>query len=279
MKPTLILTRPRLRNESLARRLEGLGCPVLSLPALELAPCAPSGDALPRPEDFDLVVFVSSFAARVYLDALKSQHAGDHWPAHTVAATVGAASARPLYDAGWIPASAILHPDASLASQDSEALWALLQARSRMPRRVLVLRGQDGREWLGQRLEQAGARVKRLALYARRPLVWDATQAQAVTRAMTSGTRAIILLTSSDSTRALSANVGRHGLGSAFAASHFLVIHSRIAHRLQSILVESGWGEPAAITLCAPDEDAIVRSIQSLVASTSASNDYNHCHD
>src|SRR5690625_5544312 len=103
MSCTIILTRPQHRNASLARLLQDNGWKVLELPALALQAQLPPASEYPLPAAFDAVVFVSSFAARVYLDGLRQLSAPVSWPAHTLAVTVGHASAAPLYAAGFIP--------------------------------------------------------------------------------------------------------------------------------------------------------------------------------
>ena len=50
---------------------------------------------------------------------------------------------------------------------DSEALWARLRQRDWQGRRVLVVRGEGGRDWLAEQLAQAGARVEFVAAYQR----------------------------------------------------------------------------------------------------------------
>src|SRR5690606_23182238 len=84
--PLAVLTRPRGRNESIARALEAEGLAAIIAPALVLRPL---GEPAPAPAGYDLAVFVSRQAVEQYF----AQHAGP-WPATTVAAAVGQATAR-----------------------------------------------------------------------------------------------------------------------------------------------------------------------------------------
>src|SRR3546814_9941416 len=64
-----------------------------------------------------------------------------------------APSAQLLESTGRIPPARILYPT---DTQDSEGLWRVLQPLLATFKRVLIVRGQSGREWLGDRFQQAG---------------------------------------------------------------------------------------------------------------------------
>lgn len=264
MPHTVILTRPLHRNRPLAVRLQTKGWKVVDLPALALTPQLPSTERFPLPEAFDAIVFVSSFAANVYLDGLRKWQPAMAWPAHTLAVTVGHASAVPLYQSGFIPVSQIVHPSPHNGGHDSEALWARLQADKPDIRRVLVLRGQTGREWLGARFEEAGATVQRLAIYHRRAAHWNAQQHQDLREALQHPDKAIMLLTSSEGVKALHGQIAGLGLLSAWAAVRFIAFHQRIATELQSILQESCLTLQHPVMLCEPSDTAFCQMLDSL---------------
>ena len=71
------------------RRLAALHPP---RPEIQALPAA--AQALPRPADYDMVVFVSGNAARQYLDQWRQADGPSAWPAGVIAATVGPASAQ-----------------------------------------------------------------------------------------------------------------------------------------------------------------------------------------
>ncbi|MGB3289294.1 MAG: uroporphyrinogen-III synthase [Burkholderiaceae bacterium] len=256
-KASVVLTRPHGKNEALAARLSRAGLNALLLPALRILPLH---GPVPPPEHYDLIVFVSSNAARFYMDELAAQRQPLPWPAATWAAAVGAPSARFLQDYGGIPAGRIVQPDARRGTQDSEGLWAVLQPLLPGLRRVLIVRGQSGREWLGERFLQAGIEVERLALYERRAAVWDAEQGGALTAALRAGP-CVFLLTSGEGVDAVQANVLRLGLQDEWGRSRFVAVHERVASRLQSAVQASGKVEPPMVKLCQPDDDAIFQAL------------------
>ena len=263
---SVVLTRPQGKNESLAARLLQLGCTVQSLPALDIKPLLHADSELAHPVSFDLVVFVSSHAANFYLDALRARDPDFLWPARTIAATVGAGSAGRLSHSGLIEPSPIVHPSAQSEGQDSEALWAMLQPELHRLRRVLIVRGESGREWLGQQLDTAGAKVERLPAYARTAANWNTEQALNLQAALTSVQPCIFLLTSAESVDAVHANVQRLGLDDTWVRARFVVIHERVASRLHSLILASGKVEPPVIKVCAPSDDAIFGTIVQLAS-------------
>ncbi len=261
MKVSVFLTRPDGRNETLAVRALAAGWRPLALPALTIRPLLQQGDRVPEPGDYDLVVFVSRNAARLYLDLLADQSPGQAWPGRTLAATVGRSSAQPLYDSACIDHRHILHPDPDTQNQDSEALWHCLGPRLPALGKVLIVRGESGREWLGEQCERAGAAVDRLALYRREPASWSASQSAEVSKALALPESCVFLLTSSDSVDAIHANISRLGLRAAWGRSRFVAIHERVARRLQSVLCDSGNVEPPMVKVCSPNDDAIFLAI------------------
>lgn len=266
MNVSVFLTRPQGRNEELAARVRGAGWQALALPALTIRTLLEQGEPVPAPGDYDLVVFVSRNAARLYLDLLASQFPGLSWPERTLAATVGRSSAQPLYDAAWIPQGQIVHPDAYTQNQDSEALWECLGPRRSTLARVLIVRGESGREWLGEQCERAGIAVDRLALYRREPAQWTPDQAAQVSTALAMPESCVFLLTSSESVDAIYANMRRQGLSAAWSKSRFVAIHERVASRLQSMLRASGNVEPPMVKVCSPSDDAIFLAIAQMAS-------------
>jgi len=262
----VMLTRPQGRNEPLVRRLTDLGFEALIMPLLDIAPLA-GVQGLPRPGDHDLIVFVSGNAVSSYFQQLiEAGELPAAWPSGTLVAAVGAATARAIAQTGRIPAELVVYPGEE-TGQDSESLWKLLQPRLAASNTALIVRGQDGREWLGQRLEQAGLRVVRHAAYERRSVDWSPEQVQRLRAGLDAGRKVICLLTSVHGVHAFVDNAAHHGVGSACAHFHYVVIHPRIAGRLQSLLdVPSGTVGGLTVTICAPKDDAIVQAVTSLAS-------------
>ncbi|OZI57816.1 uroporphyrinogen-III synthase [Bordetella genomosp. 1] len=250
MVPLAILTRPDGRNEALADRLRGAGWEAHGWPALALEPVLAAAD-LPDPAGFDLVVFVSGNAARLFLERWRAR-GGVDWPAATAAATVGPASAAALYESGAFGANTtVLHPGAEAPTHDSEALWAILSQRP-LPRRVLIVRGTRGREWLAERLRDVGAAVTPLAVYRRVPCLWDDARLAQIRDWAARDVRAHWLLTSAESIAAVRANIARADAGQWWSRGRAIITHPALAEALRV-----GGPGVAMVKECIPADEAI----------------------
>jgi uroporphyrinogen-III synthase len=159
----LLLTRPNEESQALARVLADEGVFCSSLPLLEIEPLPVTEEN--RSTIYNLaaycaVIVVSKPAARLGLemvDEVWPQPPMQHW------FTVGAATAQILDDYGL----RVFFPE---QGDDSEALLDLPQlqeAISGYDPKVLIMRGEDGRELLAERLRERGASVDYLPLYRR----------------------------------------------------------------------------------------------------------------
>jgi len=257
MSRVAILTRPDGRNEALAHALRTAGWQVLELPALEILPLPAQAAQLPLPHDHDLVIFVSGNAARLYMAQLRQVAGLAAWPAGTAVATVGPASARALRELpGFGADTTVLCPPPEAPTHDSEALWAVLRARGPLPRRVLLVRGTQGRDWLAEQLEAAGAQVLRHAAYRRQPASWSAAAVLRLHDWARQGAQPTWLLTSGEGMAAVQAQVRRHGLQAWWHASRYIVTHPVLARRLQQ---DAGGDSPAPmVKICLPVDEAIL---------------------
>lgn len=156
----VLLTRPAEESMALAATLSDAGIFSSSLPLLDIealpvtaAQQAVFGD-LGR---YSAVIVVSKPAARLAVHRLSQP-----WPQLSWF-SVGAATAQVLADHG-------LNVHYPPSGDDSEALLALPALREAIARpgaRVLILRGEGGRELLAERLRDQGASVDYLELYRR----------------------------------------------------------------------------------------------------------------
>jgi len=159
----LLLTRPADESAALSSVLAEQGIFSSCLPLLEIVPIAPSDtmrEVIQGLDRYCAVIVVSKPAARIGVDLLSQQ-----WPQPPRLKwfTVGAATAQILENAGL---------DVSFPAEgdDSEALLELPELREAITRpdpRVLILRGEGGRELLAERLRELGASVDYLELYRR----------------------------------------------------------------------------------------------------------------
>lgn len=160
--PVLVL-RPRPGAEETVEGLVAQGIPALARPVLETAPLpeTPALRALvQRLDEFDVVIFVSPAAVRFGM-----QWMDRHWPqypARIAWLAVGERTREAL--AAWDLAA--LSP----VDERTEGLLELPPLRDSGAQRVLLVRGEGGRETLAEVLEARGMRVEHLVVYARRAL-------------------------------------------------------------------------------------------------------------
>lgn len=270
--PLVVLTRPQGKNAELATALRQSGFGCLELPVLQLQPMAVTPVQTPQPHAFDLVVFVSSMALSAYESALANFATPDiHGATHRrplFVAAVGVATAQALRHSPVFGDIPVLQPS-SLDTADSEGLWPQIEANLAVIRRALIVRGQAGREWLGERLEAAGVQVTRHASYRRSVAVWRNTQLQPLRAPQGSASvRTVWLLTSSEAVDAVFAQLEQHHLLDVLRTAGFVAVHNRIAQRLKSSYISRfpDGGQPA-VTLCAPDVGSMRQALAAMASS------------
>ena len=156
----LLLTRPDEDCAALAAALAEHGVVSSCMPLLTIE-ALPVTDMLREPlanlQRYAAVIVVSKPAARLALPLLGAQ------PSATLWFSVGAGTAAVLQSHGL----AVTYPE---TADDSEALLDLAQLRAALAApqpRVLIIRGEGGREALAERLRGMGAAVEYLQLYRR----------------------------------------------------------------------------------------------------------------
>lgn len=248
MTPTLLVTRPRPQCAAWLARLAALGVPAAALPLIEIRSAddpAPVQAAWQALADTDLAVFVSPNAVEQFF----AQATGRGWPARPLAACVGPGSAQALAAHG-VPAAQIVQPAADAASLDSEHLWAeLAPRRDWSGARVLLLRGDGGREWLAEQLVAAGASVRAVTVYHRAGPCFDAAE-QALRDAVLAQPQRYVWLFSS-------AEAVGHLLGLPLAGQRAIATHPRIADAARA----AGF---APVVLARPDPEAVTRALKAV---------------
>jgi len=156
----VLLTRPAEESRALAASLADAGIFSSSLPLLDIEPLPVTPEQQAVFHDlgrYCAVIVVSKPAARLAVAQLDRT-----WP-QLPWFSVGAATAQVLAAQG-------LNVKYPPTGDDSEALLqlpALREAIARPDARVLILRGEGGRELLAERLREQGASVDYLELYRR----------------------------------------------------------------------------------------------------------------
>ncbi|HUQ74319.1 MAG TPA: uroporphyrinogen-III synthase [Burkholderiales bacterium] len=230
----IVVTRPRELAEPLADALSRRGARPIVFPAIEIEPLPPP-PALQRIAEYDILVFVSPSAVHVGLRAVPQ------WPRGVTAAAIGSGTRRELQSAGVSP---VIAP---AAGADSESLLAAPQMHDVAGKRVLIVRGENGRPTLGDALRARGAHVEYADCYRRRrpiadeqPLLeaWRRGDVDALTVSSSEGLDNFLVMTGAEG-RAL------------LAKTPLFVPHPRVAShatfRLKSQIVVAGPGDDELI--------------------------------
>jgi uroporphyrinogen-III synthase len=164
MPDQVVITRPRQQAEPLARAVAALGRTPVLLPLLEISPLQDDGElrtVLAGLASYALVAFVSPNA----IEAAFAHIA--RWPEGVDIAVVGEGSRAALAKHGVVEGSVRIHCPQDPAHSDSEHLLRVLDLAQLAGRRVLVVRGEGGRELMPDALRGAGAAVETVAAYRR----------------------------------------------------------------------------------------------------------------
>lgn len=260
MTVTVVVTRPQPQADDWVARLQALGQAACALPLMRIeraaafdADVARSWAELARHR---LVMFVSPNAVLAFFAGCP---AGLRWPAATLAGATGPGTVAALRVQG-VGAACIVSPPMEAASFDAESLWnhALVQ-RDWAGQSVLVVRGEDGRDWLADTLARAGAAVSCLAAYRRGPPRWPGALADTLATVAAQPARHVWLFSSSQCIAHLlapEAPAADPALRAAVLAVPVLATHPRIAETARL----GGFRRVVQVT---PDPAAVVRAVES----------------
>jgi len=173
----VVITRPQAQSQKLSKRLtqvfleQGISLPVIALPLLEIVPIDSKELASALHLALDQAEWVSFVSPNAFLmsDQLLKKF-GWTWPKHLSIAVVGGGSEQSILDSG-IEFAQIIKPQ-DTGSWDSEGLWeALLVAQPEWThRRMVMIHGEGGRNFLSEHLKDAGAVIDEFAVYRRQGL-------------------------------------------------------------------------------------------------------------
>jgi len=157
----VLVTRPAHQAAGLCRRIEALGGHAIPFPVLEInAPNdgRPLDACVKQLDDFDVAIFISANAVERALPVILEQR---DWPVRVRIAVIGRRSAEALETFG-------LHADLCPSSRfNSEALLELDALQNVSGERVVIFRGDGGREFLADTLRGRGAQVEYVEAYRR----------------------------------------------------------------------------------------------------------------
>jgi len=253
MSASVVITRPRAQAESLARAVAALGRRPVLLPLLEIAPLADRSGlqaALAELEAYALVAFVSPNA----IDAAFAHI--PHWPRQVALAVLGEGSRAALARHGLDAGNATILGPRDPTRSDSENLLAALDLAALAGKRVLIVRGESGRELMADGFRGAGAAVTVVPAYRR--------SVPALSPALAAQLRALLaapndwIITSSEALRGLFDLLGQLGddLIEHMQQQHVIVPHARIAATAQALGL-------ARVTLTGSGDERLLAALQS----------------
>lgn len=221
----IVVTRPAEQAAHLAAAIAAAGgsavlFPVLTIQAVEDS--QPLRDIAARLDTFDLAVFVSPNAVHHSLAVITPLRA---WPKQLRIATMGKSSERELARFGMTD---IIAP---VERFDSEALLALPELQEMAGKRVVIFRGNGGRELLGDTLVARGAKLEYVSCYQRGIPLLDAA---ALLQRWSCHELDAIAMTSSEGLRNLFAMVGEAGRVW-LKQTPLFVPHARIAEEARKL--------------------------------------------
>jgi len=188
----IVVTRPAHQAAHLAELIRAAGGRAILFPVIEIVEV---GDLQPllalidRLDEFDLAIFISPNAVNKAMNLIKARRA---LPPHLQLAAIGRSGVRELRHFGI---TAVIAPAARF---DSEALLELPALRDVAGKRIVIFRGDGGRELLGDTLTARGAAIEYAECYRRgrpqldaAPLLkaWARNEVHAITGTSSEGLR------------------------------------------------------------------------------------------
>ncbi len=243
----MLITRPAAQADPLAALIARAGWDAVLFPVLEIMDPADSGPLLrivERLDDFDIAIFISPNAVTKAMNVIGSRRI---LPPHLRLACVGRGSARELKHFGC---ENVIAPEGKF---NSEALLELPELAEVAGQRIVIFRGDGGREVLGETLQNRGARIEYAECYRRgKPHVDTAP----LMRRWARGGIDIVTVTSTEALRNLYDLVGK--LGQQWLVKTPIVV---VSGRMAETCRELGFKTEAMVAAQASDE-AIVETIK-----------------
>lgn len=244
----ILVTRPSPTGEMLVSRLRALGQVAWSFPLIEFTP---GGELNTLPERLsvlgkDDMVFVLSQHAVTFAHAhLQQAHA--QWPLAPRYFAIGRTTALAMHTVSGIE---VRYP---LDREISEVLLQLPELQNIQGKRALILRGNGGRELLGETLAARGAHVEFCECYQRCEKFYDGAQ-----EAMRWHTRGVdtIVVTSGEMLRQLFTLTPLWYRENWLLRCRLFVVSERLAYLAR----EMGWQDIQVAENA--DNDALLRALQ-----------------
>lgn len=243
----VLVTRPEQQAMPLCRLLEAQGASTYRLPAIEIKALGGRRELAARLgtlQHFDLIIFMSANAVR-YGAALLGEQRGLNL------AAVGPATARALNQAGYRVA---IQPS---QNYDSESLLAQPSLTQPLQRRILLIRGINGRDLLAQELAQRGAVVEVAEVYRRKITSPDCSTLAALVENFAAGYLKVVVANSLESVKNL-LQLATPALRLQFDAVHWLLPSQRVAAGARKLQLQA----PLLVAESAQDQDLVMALIR-----------------
>ena len=191
----IMITRPAHQAGKLARGIKAAGGKTFLFPTIEIVPSelsAENKEKIQQLNQFDIIVFISPNAVEY---GIKHIQALTEFPDNILLATIGQGSAKAL--------KTFLGKQPDIVPQEkfnSEGLLNTAAMQDVANKRILIIRGNSGREHLKDTLQQRGALVEYLDVYKR---IKPATNTSDLEQYLQNNQIAAIVITSAESLKNL----------------------------------------------------------------------------
>jgi len=237
----IVITRPAAQAQRLAELVREAGGNPILFPAIEILDAAdqkPLDDVIARLDEFDIAIFISPSAVAKAMTLITTRRA---LPTHIKCVTIGSGSLKALERFG---VREVISPK---GRYDSEALLALPLFHNAAGKRVMVFRGDGGREFLGDELTRRGAHIEYVTCYRRGK---PRTDPAPLLAAWSRNEIAALVFTSSEGLRNFHEIIGVPGQ-LRLRETPVFVPHPRIAAAARGLgltkVIESGSGDEALV--------------------------------
>ncbi len=173
----VVITRPVAQAVTLAAQVQALGREAVVFPLLEIHPLLNPQllqAALADLTSYAMVVFVSPNAIHAGFAELRRDYKNVIWPKTVAIGVMGGGSRVALAEHGIDDGNATIFSPHDLERTDSETLLASLDPVAWCGKKILIVRGESGREFLSQSLQSMGAEVQQVSAYCRTVPIFDA---------------------------------------------------------------------------------------------------------
>lgn len=245
---TVVITRPVEQAQPWIDALRLRGFHVMHVPLLRITAAGEPElitEAWGKIHQWTWVMFVSPNAVHYFFQYANSTS----WPQHLRAGSPGEGTSSALIKVG-VPAHLIDQPEKH-QEKDTDYLWHNIKHRDWQSSHVLLIRGMSSkppRDWLMNKLQEAGAFVQPLVVYQRESGIFS-DKAQSWIHS-TQAHQACWVISSAESLNALT--------GYDWSQATAIVIHPRIAQAVRKL----GFKQ---VVCTQPDLDSFIDSVESVV--------------